>query len=306
MEQPDWAPNDIGRFADRIETSLRQRGIEALSADARNSAYRRVELAINQLGPHLFPLIVSAEKKVIGTRPVPESTLELRCANYEVHGVIDVLTNVSLGEAASTNLIKNEVELACPGMVGDYEVIVDYKGSHRPLIGDDYWNQGEWQVQTYAWLREKQPESFRVAAGILIYINELTPGNKEMQNLRKGIANNATDVIPEPGSEDERLVRLWRPGNEVTQLSVDFRMKRAIRIIPITEESIQEALSQFDNVVRRAEEDIISEADSGSILDAWSPTCGDEDTCSACDFEHFCPHPAGKPDNYRPGAPDAP
>jgi hypothetical protein len=60
---PDWAPNDIGGFADIVETSLRQQGKQARSADARNSGFRRVALAVNQLGPHLFPLIFRPKRK---------------------------------------------------------------------------------------------------------------------------------------------------------------------------------------------------------------------------------------------------
>jgi len=193
----------------------------------------------------------------------------------------------------------------CPELEGQYEVIVDYKGSQRPRTDEPYWEQGDWQVQTYAWLRSRQPESLPVAAGILIYINELTPGNKEMENLRKGIAEGTTDVLPASES-DSQLIRMWRQGNDAEQLSVEFRLRRAIRITRITEESKQTALDAFDDVVRRAEENIIEEARAGDILQAWSPQCADEDTCSACDFRWFCPKKAGDPVGYVPGTPSAP
>lgn len=303
---PVWGVNDIGRFADLVESALRQQGKQARSADTRNSGFRRVALAINQLGPHLFPLIASAEKKVIGTRPVPNSQVALRCSNYEVHGVIDVLTNITLRESGPSNLIRECVEDVCTSLSGSYEVIVDYKGSQRPLTTEDYWHQGDWQIQTYAWLRSRQADSLPVAAGILIYVNELTPGNKEMQNLKKGIANGTTDVLPLSGSADEQLIRMWRQGADAEQLSLEFRLRRAIRVVPVTPLSTQTALSAFDDVVRRAEEDIITEARVGDILQAWSPQCRDEDTCSACDFRHFCPQPAGKGIGYLPSTPSAP
>ena len=69
---PPWEENDIGKFADLVEISLRQQGKQARSTAARDSAYRRVEVAVNELGPHLFPLIASTERKVIGTRPRPD------------------------------------------------------------------------------------------------------------------------------------------------------------------------------------------------------------------------------------------
>jgi len=305
-EEPVWEPNDIGRFANLVESALRHQGKQARSTAARNSAFHRVELAVNLLGPHLFPLIASAEKKVIGSRAVPSSEITLRCSNYEVHGVIDVLTHITLGQAENTNLIRKCVEEVCPNLTGKYEVIVDYKGTQRPQATDSYWEQGDWQVQTYAWLRSRQPDSLPVAAGILIYINELSPGDKEMENLKKGIADNNTDVLPELNSSNEQLIRMWRSGDSTAQLSLDFRLRRAIRVIPITQNSIQSALTNFDDVVRRAEEDVISEAQSGNILHAWGPTCRDDDTCSACDFRRFCPRPAGKSQDYIPRTPSAP
>jgi len=288
--EPRWDINDIGMFADRVENALRHQGKQARSRSTRDSAFRRVSIAINELGPHLFPLIAAAEKKVIGTRPVMAGDVVLRCSNYEVHGVIDVLTHVTLGQVGIANLIRECVQQACPQLQGEYEVIVDYKGSQRPLLGDcnGYWNQGLWQVQTYAWLRGRQPDSLPVAAGILIYVNELTPGSAEMIALKRGIEERTTDVLPHPGSPDEQLVRMWRPGNNTDQLSLEFRLRRAIRVIPITQQSTYEALAQFDDVVRRAEEDIVGEAQAGSILDTWEAN-GDDASCDACDFRWFCP-----------------
>ena len=53
---------------------------------------------------------------MIGTRPVPDSEKDLRCDNYEVHGVIDVLTNVTLSEASDDNLIRQYVQQVCPDL----------------------------------------------------------------------------------------------------------------------------------------------------------------------------------------------
>lgn len=306
QEAPEWAEQDIGRFADLVEAALRQQGKQARSTDARNSAYRRVELAVNELGPHLFPLITSAERKVIGTRRVPDSAVELRCANYEVHGVIDVLTNVTLSSVTDDNLIRRCVLQACSNLKGTFEVIVDYKGSRRPLLDENYWREGEQQVQTYAWLRQRQPQALPVAAGILIYINELTPGGIEMNAIRRGLTNRLTDVVPQPGSQDQQIIRMWRDGMDTSQLSLEFRLRRAIRVIPISTQSINHALAAFDDVVRRVEEDIVAEALGGDILGAWSPTCGDEGTCAACDFRHFCPRPAGSLPDHQITCPIAP
>ncbi len=305
-DKPLWEQHDIGRFADTVEVALRRQGKQARSTVARDSAYQRVEVAVNELGPHLFPLIASAERRVIGTRPVPTGNVPLRCEHYEVHGIVDVLTHMTLTQGADDNLIREHVHRACPDLGGTFEVIVDYKGTRRPLISEPYWEQGDWQIQTYAWLRGRQPDALPVAAGILIYINELTPSTEEMTALRKGLKEGTTDEEPEAKSHDEQIVRMWQPGMDASQLSLHFRLRRAIRVIPISCVSIESALSEFDQVVRRAEEDIISEATGGDILEAWSPNCQDQATCVACDFRHFCPKPADAPANYEIKAPTAP
>ena len=63
-------------------------------------------------------------------------------------------------------------------------MIVDYKGTRRPDAGSNEWTDGEWQVQTLFWLRHEQRRSRRVAAGILIYVNELAPGEGDIMALR--------------------------------------------------------------------------------------------------------------------------
>ena len=303
---PTWVDHDIGRFGNTVEDALRQQGKQARSTVARNSAYGRVKAAVNEIGPHLFPLIASAERKVIGTRSVPDGLVELRCDNYEVHGVIDVLSHVTFEQESDRNLIRQYVHEVCPNLQGTFEVIVDYKGFRRPQTCEPGWEQGDWQIQTYAWLRRRQPDSLRVAAGILIYVNELTPGTEEMEALQRGMASNSTDVAPASGSRDEQIARMWRSGMDGSQLSLPFRLRRAIRVIPITQQSTDSALAAFDQVVRQAEEDVIAEANGNDILQAWSPNCQDEATCAACDFRYFCPRPAGKREDYVVVAPTAP
>ncbi len=303
---PNWATHDIGYFANAVEDALRRQGKQARSTEARDSAYHRVETAVNELGPHLFPLVAAAERRVIGTRAVPTGGIALRCNNYEVHGVVDVLTHMTLRQGAEGNVIRDHVHRVCPDLRGTFEVIVDYKGTRRPLLDEPYWEQGDWQIQTYAWLRQRQVDALPVAAGILIYVNELTPGSEEMTALRRGLVDGTVDECPDLRSRDEQIVRMWRPGMDTSQLGLPYRLRRAIRVIPISRSSIESALREFDQVVRKAEENIVAEAASTNILQAWSPNCRDEATCVACDFRHFCPNPAGQSATYQVKAPTAP
>ena len=211
---PGLADHDLLVIGWPIEEALAHEGKRARSRRARISAYRRAEVAINVLGPHLFPLIADAEQKVIGTRLLPAAPggpLQ-RSERYALHGVIDVLTNVELASAGAGNIIREAVEAACPGLTGTFEVIVDYKGSHRPAVHEDHWSLGEWQVQTYAWLRQRQQLAHPVAAGILIYVNELAPGGDDIRRLRNAIAAGNTDVAPVRGDPDFYALQAWTPG----------------------------------------------------------------------------------------------
>src|SRR5206468_2339774 len=58
---PGRLPHDIGTIGDIVEGTLRAQGKNPRSGDVRESAYRRAELGVNELGPDLFPLVSAAE-----------------------------------------------------------------------------------------------------------------------------------------------------------------------------------------------------------------------------------------------------
>jgi hypothetical protein len=288
--------------------TLRAQGKNPRSYVVRENAYERADRAVNELGPHLFPLISSAEEKVIGTRPVPPSPPGQpapRSDLYELHGIIDVLTNVQLGLTTGTNAIRQAIQQACPTMSGNYEVIVDYKGSRRPATNHSYWQQHDWQVQTYAWLRTRQPNSLPVAAGVLLYVNELAPVTEDLVELKAAMATGNADVVPHSGSSDAYQLSTWRPGNAIPAFTLPYRLARTIRAIPVDHASQTIAVAQFDNVVSTIEQCVGAEAAAGTIMQHWQP-CGDADTCAACDFRHFCPSPYPHAAQYVVTAPNAP
>jgi hypothetical protein len=301
-------PYDIGTIGDVIEGTLRSRGKNPRSNDTRLSAYRRVHKAVNELGPHLFPLISSAEEPVIGTREVPDPGTGApihRAKLYELHGIIDVVTDLELSASSSDNIIRAAIQQVCPNLAGQFEVIVDYKGSRRPPTEHDYWHQGNWQLQTYAWLRRRQPNSLPVAAGVLLYLNELAPGADDLSELKKEIQAGKTDIGPAAGSPDAYKLSTWRTASEIPDFSVEFRIARTMRVIAIDEASQTNATGKFDATVLAIEERVAAEAASGKILGNWSP-CGDEETCVACDFRHFCPDPAPRTGPHIIKSPPAP
>ena len=288
--------HDLGVIGDTVEASLRAQGKNPRSSALRESAYRRAEKAVNELGPDLFPLIAAAEERVIGTRKIsPTPGVQSRAQLYELHGIIDVLTDVEFNGVSVANIFKQVIQEANPEISGRFEIIVDYKGSRRPAIDHPFWNQGDWQIQTYAWLRTKQPRALPIVAGLLIYINELAPTAEDMKELKSEIRRSSTDIVPPNGSRDYYELNTWTPGADVPNFSFEYRFARAVRVITVDQGSQTAATEQFDNVVQSIEHCVDNEATHGRIMEHWQAN-GDEDTCAACDFRHFCPNPAPQND----------
>lgn len=308
--------NDIGEIGRRVEAVLAVQGKIPRNKDARLAAYDRAAEAINLIGPHLFPLVVFAEEPLEGSRPLPGLTsgVKLRADRYAVTGVADVLTKMSISKVAPDNIFRNAIEIALKregvAVPDDFEVIVDYKGAGRPDIGtkhEDYWQQHDWQIQMYSWLRARKVGALPVAAGIILYVNELLPSTADVISLRKQIKDGLSDVEPMRGTEDYYVITGARAGTAAgRELSEAFRISRAIRVIPVTEASMQAAGAAFDGVVRDIEERIVKEIQVGAINSAWVPSCADADTCSACDMRYFCPKPHGAGAMYQIGTPPIP
>lgn len=299
------AAHDIGVLGEKIELALANQGKRPRNRDVRSAAYRRADVAINLVGRHLFPLVTLAEEPLRGARLIPNPD-GLRADRYELTGVADVLSHIKVNECPQTNPFRQALQRACPDLPDQYEVVVDYKGAHRPNSDSAYWQQGEWQVHTYAWLRNRRDPPIKVAAGILIYINELSPGTDDILNLKEGLAKGTTDEFPLDAAERGRLDR-WRPGNDTENLlSLEYRWRRAVRVVAATPSAVEDATQAFDTVVYDIESLIASEAHHGHIGKVWEPTCEDKATCDACDFRSFCPKQAGWPTARSPVAPDAP
>ena len=306
--------NDIGEIGRRIESSLAVQGKIPRNKAARLTAYERAAAAVNLIGPDLFPLVEFAEEPLSGSRLLPDSALTLRAERYGLTGVVDVLTHISLGKVDEKNHIRHAVEKALKSqgleVPEEFEVVVDYKGSARPPIGHtraDYWQQHDWQVQTYAWLRSRRPEALPVVAGVILYVNELLPNGGDIHKLKAQINKGSTDVTPSPGSKDFHVLNVWKDTVHAGDiLSEEFRIERAIRVIPVTEESIKTACEEFDNIVLEIETKITTEINVGDVSKVWTPHCNDGETCSACDFRYSCAKPFGAPDGYVPEPPRAP
>ena len=122
---------------------------------------------------------------------------------------------------------------------------------------------------------------------MLIYLNELLPTRGDLRKLREEMRQGITDVVPEPGSEVDGLLRGWDGKGPEPELPFEFRLRRAIRVIPVTEGTMAHALEQFDQTVARIEVCRGKELEEGRVLNTWEKNPAQESTYTACDARTF-------------------
>jgi hypothetical protein len=309
MKLPPWSDADLTGIMDRIDRRLAARNIRCWDEDSEILGRRRAMAAVNELGPLLFPLINQAEVRVRGARKLPavvKGMVTRDIERYEMLGVIDVVTQVELfgPKFRGNKLLELIVEELPEDPPAEFEVIVDYKGMKRPDLaekGTSHADIYEWQVHTYANLRQSLSTK-RVIAGVLVYLNELVPTKTDFRLLQQALAPKAKGVIlPESGSKDEKMLREWKSKDPIPTLSLDFRLKRAIRVIPISDASIAKSLKQFDDTVGRIEMCLAEEAKTGCVISSWEKNAEHEPTCEACDSRTYCPEFDGMNEPRLPG-----
>lgn len=278
------------QICDPVVARLAAEGKTPRSRAAEDNARLRALVAINALGPQLFPLVEAAEVSVSGTRKMP-ATSQFRAEYFEITGRIDLVTSFRLDDhPPGTNRIVDSIRGAITNAASahPFEVLVDYKGTRRPSTSSDEWQLYERQLQTYAWLRQRQPDSLPVAAGFVVFVNELLPTVSDMTKLGADITQGATDVLPQINSDDQRIVLGTRHGNSPFGLSWPFRLARALKVVTVERPDQNEALLRFDSIVEDIESSVQQERSSGSIQQSWTPRPVEE-TCVACDFQTICP-----------------
>lgn len=293
---PPWSADELSSIRDLIKKRLSARGLVPWDDDLEELGDLRAAAAIQEMGPYIFPLIHRAEVRLFGARALPEIAEEWafrEADRYEMVGVIDVVTHVELQDPTyKDNPIVKAIIAALPEMRNEnFEVIIDYKGMRRPPVsGGTYWAQYAWQLQTYGELRRRQPDALPVVAGVLVYLNELYPTRSDLETIKLEIKTGKTDVLPLPESEAEAMLESWSSKDKSAPLlPFEYRLQRSLRILPIDDASIMEALSAFDGVVERIETCRGKEAKGQSVLVSWERNATDENTCTVCDSRTYCP-----------------
>lgn len=327
----DWKEN-VRPIEDMIDLRLQIRGLyppsnhfistinndeleseNLIESQHKKLASARAHAAINTWGPHLFPLIDSAEVLLKGIRDMPNFTQNRSRSNYYgINGIIDVLSSLKIDEISGNSqqstldsynnkiieYLRNNEEFQknLKTIEGDeYEIIIDYKGMKRPSLTDDAWKHHKWQILTYAWLRLKQEDSKPIIAGIVFYLNELVPSYEDLQAIQIDVNDDNTDIEIEKDDYDK--IMNWDQDKEYPQLSDKLKENRSIRIININPNEIYNALEEFDSVVNDIEESLIRETEGSRIKEAWKAEA-DERTCKACDFKTFCNNKKNKNNQF--------
>jgi hypothetical protein len=297
---------ELEEILDLIARRLEASGLRPRNRNLESIGRERARVAVRKLGPELFPIISQAEIPLNGTRCMPfehwpRSLLRRQSDRYEMAGVVDVITKVELDNPKfKTNRIVSAITTALqPPLPKEFEVIVDYKGMRRPpsktrLGTPDFWSIYEWQLQTYARLRSLQPDAKTVRAGVLLFLNELRPSATDIEELQREVRNGRTDLVPAEGSNDARFLISAKRGH-VPDLSFNFRLQRALRVVPVTEESQETSARHFDNEVLQIEIARAKERTSPRIRAEWPTNATDNATCVACDWRTVCPeHPGAR------------
>ncbi len=297
---PPWTAVELADIRRLIKARLGAKGLYAWTPTLEKLGDKRADTAIQDLGPHLFPLIHQAEVRLTGARRLPPipNHLQFRVADrYEMAGVVDVVTHLQLGnpQFAGNPIVRAINATLGAGLPSVFEVIIDYKGMRRPPLpkagaANSAWTQYQWQLQTYASLRRKQAGALTVVAGVLLYLNELFPTRSDLQLLQNEITNGETDVPPPLGSTDAVALAQWKKSSRsLPTLSFDYRLARALRIVPINGQSIAAALQAFDGVVQHIETCRGQEFHGLPVLQAWTRNSADEHNCVVCDSRTYCP-----------------
>jgi hypothetical protein len=291
---------DLEDILDFIARRLEANGLRPRNRELEFIGHARARVAVKRLGPELFPIISEAEIPLNGTRNMPferwpESLPRRASDRYEMAGIVDVITEVQLDDPRfKANQLVSAITATLPATLpSEFEVIIDYKGMRRPPLrprthAPDFWSIYEWQLQTYAQLRSLRPDAKPVRAGVLVFLNELHPSTTDIEELRHEVRNGRTDVVPAERTNDERFLLNAKRGT-VPDLSFKFRLRRALRIVPITEESQELSARQFDNEVLKIEIARAQERASAQIRTVWPTNASDAATCAACDWRTVCP-----------------
>ena len=264
-----------GELAEVVTNRLRADGLFRPSSMG-VQAEQRLLRAIRVLGPLIYPLIKEAEVRLSALRQAPASEGDGDIV-YQITGVVDVLAATRFSTDTDNPLVAN-ILARLPGVKvtgEEREVILDYKGVARDDM-DSAVEMARRQILTYAWLRNRRQQGRVVAAGAVVFVNELLPAGAD------------PNVDPTPDELGPVLDQVIEP-------------------IAVTGDRPEEGARFFDERVEQIEAAQAAETPGVPLDTIWKPT-PHKQTCVACDARYTCPtsavqRPAGVTGVFAPEAP---
>lgn len=304
--QPPWDSDQIEQLCSLVGARLQAEQIVCRSRARRQTAQLCVTALINQLGPVLFPLIAAAQVPVSGSRwfPAVPGTAAHRStepAHFILTGTVPALLQISAADGSAINSPLLQA-LQIHGLVQteSQTVLVDFKSAHRPDLNPrtrqtaaNGADADQWRALVLAWLLSQHAAI--PTAAVVVYLHELWPSAAALRRLRQAHLRRTADVLlPAADSADAALLTTLSNSRQPTPLSLDFRMLRAIRVIPVTGASVQAALQATDNAAQRIRACQQQEHRSGHILSAWERNNNSHVACANCRAKTWCPEFKGQ------------
>lgn len=282
QEDPDlsrflWSEpleGDHGELVETVTARLRADGLFRPSTMGA-IAEKRLLRAIRVLGPLVFPLIKEAEVKLSAVRQA--ETEQGEEIAYQITGVVDVLAATRFTSDIDNPLVAYVMKrLDGLGTTDDeLEVILDYKGIAREEVNDAD-EMASRQILTYSWLRNRRLQKKVVAAGAVVFVNDLLATGDD-------------------------------PNTDPTGDELDELLDNAIVPVAVGGSLPEEAAEFFDARVEQIEAAQVQEAEGAALEESW-PARPAKRTCVACDARYHCASSAANRPKGVVGvfAPDAP
>jgi hypothetical protein len=162
-------------------------------------------------------------------------------------GVVDVISSLDLADVGwKRNPLISKLAKEVPERVGQFEVIVDYKGMGRPAPGTigSFDQIYDWQILTYAELRHRQVGAQLVAAAALLYLNELAPTWEDVHRLARSVRAGRDTPPRDPG--DQAVLKSRSRPTGWPQFSLAYRIDRAVKVVHVAPDAILVAATEFD------------------------------------------------------------
>ena len=271
----------IGLMSRQVDGFLRSQGmrphpktyeddVEGISGKLMNL---RAHETVCFLMDHLFPLVT-------------ENDAVFRYCDdrmpFSMTGSAGVMDGNTILNAESSNVLAQIIKQSVESLSSDSKVIFEIRGTERPLQEDEGSNKDSHTTYIHALMGMRMSdndEAGRIAAGVILYLNEL----RLSKRARKALYAYLED------SDDDDDIDILLELEDGEQPSIESRMRRCIRVVPYDSVSSRKAINDMSRIgmeiIRAHQSD---EEDPSAVRSHWEPGNYDERRCKECDLALSC------------------